>query len=215
MKRLRVLSVIALASLLVSPSAALADDTPCVGTLVGGTYDNVIVPPGASCALLNAVVKGNVKALENAYLHAQFNVIGGNIECDKARGMVAADNTISGNIHVADGVPGGTPFSQAIVARNLILGGNVEVVKNRYSHYSINDNSLPVGNILFAENVTGLDFAIHTNRVSQNLQVFKNKGPALKFVVSNEVGGKLHCTENDPPFVGGPNTARQREGQCF
>ena len=48
-----------------------------------------------------------------------------------------------------------------------------------------------------------------------NVQVFKNAGEGRKTVQNNQVGKDLQCFENTPPFVGGPNVAQKREGQCF
>jgi hypothetical protein len=33
-------------------------------------------------------------------------------------------------------------------------------------------------------------------------------------VTPNRVGENLQCFENDPPFIGQPNVAKQAEGQC-
>jgi hypothetical protein len=50
--------------------------------------------------------------------------------------------------------------------------------------------------------------------IAQNLQIFKDTGPAEKLVIFNSVGENLQCFENDPPLTSVGNTARSEEGQC-
>jgi hypothetical protein len=51
--------------------------------------------------------------------------------------------------------------------------------------------------------------------VAQNIQVNKNRGSGRKVVRGNRVFQIVQCKENTSPFVGGPNTAAETEGQCF
>ncbi|MFN0105713.1 MAG: hypothetical protein ACKV2U_26955 [Bryobacteraceae bacterium] len=44
---------------LLLPASLLAEDTQCTGTLKG-SHDNVIVPQGAVCDLVNARLNGSV-----------------------------------------------------------------------------------------------------------------------------------------------------------
>jgi hypothetical protein len=71
------------------------------------------------------------------------------------------------------------------------------------------------GNIKVEDNLITGALRIEDNQVAEDLQVFKNTGPGQKFVRNNTVGENLQCFENTPPFVGGPNNAQKREGQCF
>jgi len=82
MKRITLVAALLMSAALVVllPSTAEADDTPCTGTMTGGTFDNVVVPPGATCVLIEATVLGNVKALEDSRLRVDFSDIGGNVE---------------------------------------------------------------------------------------------------------------------------------------
>jgi hypothetical protein len=57
--------------------------------------------------------------------------------------------------------------------------------------------------------------AVGSNTVSENLQVYKNTGPGTKQVIQNTAGQIVQCFDNSPPFIGGPNTAPKKEGQCF
>ena len=46
------------------------------------------------------------------------------------------------------------------------------------------------------------------------MQVFKNSGAGQKIVRGNTVAQDLQCKENTNPFIGGPNTAGDKEDQC-
>jgi hypothetical protein len=53
------------------------------------------------------------------------------------------------------------------------------------------------------------------DQVAGNLKVSKTSGASSKAVALNSVGWNLQCFDNDPPFVGFPNTVTgNTEGQC-
>jgi hypothetical protein len=217
--------------------AANAGDTVCIGVLTGA-HDNVVVPAGAACTLQNATVQGNVLALPNSTLQINASTIRGNVEGDQTRHVLAQFvSQIGGNFHVKAGLlsaSGTTGFDinvrvggDALIEGNrgvtfvdaAIVGGDLEIVKN-FGRLEIEFNRIE-GNLKVEENFVpnsmsvlgnGLPFA---SPISGNLQVFKNIGPGAKQVVSNVVSQNLQCFENTPPFVGGPNVARDRQGQCF
>ena len=215
---------------------AWADDHTCVGQATG-TFDNVVVPSGARCTLSNSTVKGNVKALENSGLVINNgSKIGGNVEGDKADLVQIRDGTtVHGNVLIKEGGPalvppagallcsGGGPLTPCEVAlvNSTIEGGNTQV-EQMTGDVAIGDNIfqgtvIGKGNLKAEQNFIppGNLFQIELNVVAQNLQVFKNTGPGFKQVVNNTVGQELQCFENDPTFVGGPNTEEKAQGQCF
>src|SRR5687768_948399 len=102
MKKLLVLSILALTMVVASSSEAMAGDTPCVGMLTG-TFDNVVVPPGQTCLLTGATVRGNVKALENSRLVINNSTVGGNVEGDKADLVQVNFSTVRENISIKEG----------------------------------------------------------------------------------------------------------------
>jgi hypothetical protein len=188
-----------------------------------GKFDNVVVPEGQTCILTNSTVRGNVKALENSKLFATNNIIRGNIEGDKAEVMDLRSNKVGGNIDIKEGETN-DPEDDVQVFANRLLNGDIKVEKMTgeievgVTRDPALANIVPKGNIFVQENLPvagpeGLE--VSTNRVGENLQVFKNRGDAPKFVQNNTVGENLQCFENDPPFVGGPNIAQKAEGQCF
>jgi hypothetical protein len=207
-------------------------DFICVGAATG-VFDDILVPAGAFCAVFNAVVHGNIKALQDATLAVINSQVRGNIDGDKADVVQIRGNRIGGSIQIKEGGP--HPVSiEALVCNNVLSGGNIQIEKmvgilviGLPTRPPIalacgnNGNTLEKGNIKVEDNVViagkpqsdGMD--IDANRVRENLQVFKNRGPGVKGVRNNTVGESLQCFDNTPPFVGGPNVARDRAGQCF
>jgi hypothetical protein len=193
---------------------ALAGDTKCVGTFSGRTFDNVYVPVGKTCTLRNSTVKGNVKALPNSRLYMSNNKVDGNIDGDEALLVQVRGGTVGGSIQIKESyspsligaeVSGGTVLTQ----------GNIQIEKMNTGGILIADVRLSKGNIKVEENVTRSRFEIIRNRVAQNVQVFKNRGTNQKFVRNNSIGQIAQCKENQAPFVGGPNSAGEAEGQCY
>jgi len=202
-------SIMLLATL--SPRLAYADNTECTGTLTG-TYDNVVVPSGADCVLSGAHVIHNVRVESGASLLATIGLgsttIGGNatIELNAGRTFVDAA-TVGGQLNVW---------------RNT--GCAVEVEFNTVGgHIRVEDNIIGVVPIAECPNppvglpTVGTGMSIFTNMVpTGNLLVLRNSGGGVKNVVSNTVGKTLRCSDNDDPFVGGPNSASRLQGdQCF
>ena len=209
---------------------SVAGDTPCAGALPPGIYDNIIVPPGASCTLSASVVLGNVKALENSQLVIISSNVRGNVEGDKADLVQVNFSLVRENILIKEGgpapivPPGGffcpPAFSscEALVFHTIVEEGNVQIEKMVGTVW-VGDNSIQKGNIKIEENFIPLDeiLVIGANKIAQNLQVFKNTVPGGKFVDTspNTAGESIQCFENSPPFLGGPNIAPKKEGQCF
>lgn len=136
MRKLLVLSMslaLGLTALMAAPVAAKdfkcdfdpppEDEWPIIPDIVGGTYDNVIVPAGAFCALEDAKIKGNFIVRKNAGGVLFGSVVKGNVECDgcdwvavfdgskvfgdmKADGYGALDvdgSMVKGNVQAKDG----------------------------------------------------------------------------------------------------------------
>lgn len=217
-------------ALLIAPTPASAGDTECVGALTG-IHDNVVVPPGAVCALTGATVLGNVKALENSRLFVFASTVRGNVEGDKASEVrVQFESQVGGNVHVKGTdagtfnavdinvrVGGDVQFEEGqgtVFVDDALITGDVVVIKNT-GRVEVEFNTVG-GNVKVEDNViqiTGM--SVVGNAVAGDMGVFKNTGEGPKQVVANTVRQNLQCFENTPPFVGGPNTAAKAEGQCF
>ncbi len=73
-------ALVALAAMLVEAPAAVAGETPCVGTLPPGTYKDIAVPAGQFCVLNDSQVRGNVTVPFQAFLSARRNTIRGDVK---------------------------------------------------------------------------------------------------------------------------------------
>jgi hypothetical protein len=225
-KRLVVAALISVMTLVGAPPAA-ADDFQCVGVVTLGSFDNVIVPEGASCDITNSQIRGNIKALRDSTLFvAGGNTIGGNVEGDKARDVEIFNrvalgllpNIIHGNgVIVEDSV-------ETFICGAVLPKGDIIVVKNRGGLLGIGGpfcaffgggNTVERGNIKVEDSFNTFSFEVSDNRVGQNVQVYKNMGGATKRVANNIAGESVQCFGNAPPFIGGPNMAPKREGDCF
>lgn len=144
-KLLLVLVAIAAAiATLVAAPVAIADDTPCVGTLSGGPYENVVVPAGATCVLIGAEVRGNVT-------------------CDGCRSVGSNGSTIRGNVQIKKATGGdGEPnlFSDTIV------GGTVEEVESN-NELDFQDRSR-AAELKFEKNTGKL--SVETSTITGNIQ---------------------------------------------
>jgi hypothetical protein len=229
MRRIALFGALATVALGLSASPAAAEDQRCVGFLSGGPYDNVVVPRNADCNLVAATVRGNVTVLRGAALFSQGNRIGGNLEGNRPRFVGSLGDTIGGNVDItgATGSPG-FPFDSlsinVFVCGAQVTNGNIHVEKSRNGTVVVGTllevcqgNSVTNGNITVEHNfIPPADvLAVARNTVGGNVQVFRNTGPGGKNVAGNVVTQILQCKGNDQPFNGGPNTARQAEGQCF
>ena len=230
MKRITLVAALLMSAALVVllPSTAEADDTPCTGTMTGGTFDNVVVPPGATCVLIEVTVLGNVKALEDSRLRIDFSNIGGNVEGDKADVVQIFVTDVRGQISIKEGGPAvgpdpnfqvcgfGMDFTTcevAIVFGNVFFGG-IQVEKMVGSvliaGVRVRENVKVEANVVAAHEILFLQ----NNRVQGNVEVFKNTGDGNKQVLGNSVQQSLQCFENDPPFFAAGNIAGNAQGQC-
>jgi hypothetical protein len=202
-----------------------------VGVLTGGPYDRVEVPPGALCFMSGAIVLGsvivredatativgntiggNIDVRQNALAETNTNTVGGNVMGHKPRHVHVHAGSVRGNIHVIDIEGVGT----ALWFDFVTMSGNIQLQKGRVGGLVVESNTIETGNIR-VEGIVATDpvmWSVRGNQVAQNLQVFRNRGPHPKTVTFNVVRGHVQCFDNDPPFLGGPNTASKAQGQC-
>ena len=94
-----------------------------------------------------------------------------------------------------------------------IVGGNLGVLGNS-GNLEIEFNQVG-GSLNIRGNFVPASASVIFNQVGGSLDVYETTGPAFKQVVANTAGEVVACQDNDPPFIGGPNTAPNTEGQCF
>lgn len=237
MRSLANLLICSLASSVVmgAGTTAFAQDSVCMGG-ISGTHDNIVVPPGAACQVVNGDVRGNITALEDSILVVLSSTVGGNIEGEGAETVQLGSNTVGGSIQISDGeVPNNDGAFDVFLCGNTLPVGNIHV-KEMSGSIMVGDpppgeaftttlcrsNLVVKGSVKVEKNVAidfpgfpGTGFRIRGNSIGQSVHVFKNDGSATKRVEGNTVGHFLKCKKNSLPFVGGPNSAAKAQGQCF
>ena len=91
------------------------------------------------------------------------------------------------------------------------VGGNLEIYNNT-GFLEIEFNR--VGGFVNVMTNAPIGMSNLFNQVGGDMIVSNNTGPGAKFVVSNTIGKKLICQNNDSPFVGQPNVAQDYQGEC-
>jgi hypothetical protein len=127
----------------VAPSAALAEERACRGTLGAVTVDNLRVPQRATCILNGTKVKGMITVQRGATLVASGIRVTGNVQAENAaRVVVKRSSRIGGSVQVKQG--GGASVTGSRVTgdiqydanRRLLratgnrVGGSIQVVGN-------------------------------------------------------------------------------------
>ena len=186
--------------------------THCQGTLPPGVYENIVVLPDAICLLNNSVIIRDVMALPRSSLVMVDDQVGGNIESHNATQVIVQGGTVGGGIRIKGG---GFQGVAASINNVTVSGGDIQVENVEANILFIGSSRVTNGGILTSRNVVTSDFQIQFNTVSESLEVFRTLGPAAKIVSLNTVADAVRCEGNEPPFVGGPNFAPTREGQCF
>lgn len=191
MKKLVVLTVLALVCGLVAASSAVADDTICDSVLRGGTHEEILVPSEATCLVIGATVTANIKALEGARLGVADSTVGGNIDGDKAELVQVKNSTVGGNITIKEGKTPEPNTADVFVCGVTLTNGNILVERMTGGVYiaplpldatprdnpdDCDENVLLNGNIQVQENVItpGTGLVINLNSVSGNVQALKN-----------------------------------------
>jgi hypothetical protein len=186
--------------------------THCEGTLPPGVYENIVVLPDAICLLNNSTIIRDVMALPRSSLVMVDDQVGGNIESHNATQVIVQGGTVGGGIRIKGG---GFQGVAASINNVTVSGGDVQVENVEANILFIGSTRVTNGGILTSRNVVTSDFQIQFNTVSESIEVYKTLGPAAKIVSLNVAAVTVRCEGNEPPFVGGPNFAPEREGQCF
>jgi hypothetical protein len=136
---LTAVAVAALVLAIVSPAAAR--DLKCDGVFKGKTYDEVTVPRGAACTLIDSTVRGNVRALKNAYFQATGTAVRGDVEGKQVQtifidtgsrvsGSVEADRAVQFfvfNSTVGEDIEPERTREVVQICGNTVRKGNIEV----------------------------------------------------------------------------------------
>ena len=204
MSRFSLICAVACALVLTVAADARAETAVCVGALTG-VFDNVVVPPGAECQLSNSIVHRNILVLNGATLDSSRNAIGGDVRANRPEVLFSSSDRIGGSLEV-------TRASQSVGLIHGEIGGDI-VVRGSVASITLL-RSFVGGNVIVHDNVIVGQLRLSRIVASGSLQVDRNSGPAPKTVDGN-FAALVSCFDNDLPFIGGPNVAPQREGQCF
>jgi hypothetical protein len=159
---------VALAAVALSPTAAVAEERTCRGTIGSRTLDNVRVPQDATCVLEGTRVQGTVKVETNAILRARDVRVIGNVQGENARRVaVVQGSRVGGAVQVVQG-------RSANVADSRI-NGDILYDENRRALRAV-DNWIG-GSLQAFQNTGGV--TIRNNTIEGNLQCKQNNPPPV------------------------------------
>lgn len=196
--------------------AGVPRNTRCVGALPPGTYNDITVPEGETCVVENSIVLGTVRAKEASRL-TLFNVrVDENVLGLQAAAVhVYGGGSVTGNIDLRGANSPNELFS-VFINQTEVKWGSILVLNNNAGGIGVINNSVLEGSVIIRNNNAAIFNTIQDNRIAQFLFVMDNVGPGPKAVNNNYLSvGKVSCSGNEAPFVGGPNFAASSEGQCF
>jgi hypothetical protein len=141
---LRLFWAVALGLVMVSvPTAAIAEERTCRGTLGAITVDNLRVPDGARCRLHGTLVKGTIKVESRARLVATDVRVIGNVQAENAAKVIVREGSrVGGSVQIVQGgaakvvasrVDGDILFDEQrreLLARRNTIGGNLQAFQN-------------------------------------------------------------------------------------
>jgi hypothetical protein len=138
------LMAVAVAALLAIASPAAARDLKCNGVFKGKAYDNVTVPRGAACTLIDSTVRGDVRALKNAYFQATGTTVRGDVEGEEAQTVfIDTGSRVSGSVEavrtvqffvfnstVGEDIEPDRTREVVQICGNTVRKGNIEVLRS-------------------------------------------------------------------------------------
>jgi hypothetical protein len=223
-------SAFALASLRPDASFTTASGwgQPCSNTYNGTFNGNLTISSGTTC-IIGGTVTGNVTQTGGT-LYASAATIQGNLQIKGGNFSIGPGTVIKENLQVSN-IPANMAQDQVCgtnVAGNLqvegnaaailiggpncaadTVGGNIQVQHNAATTGVSGDTAK--GNIQVSNN--GGMTSVTDDIAGGNIQVGNNA--EVTQVVENTVAGNLQCWGNNSSMVGGPNTAKGFQGQCF
>ena len=184
--------------------------TTCT-SVIGGTHDDIIVPPGATCILDGVNVRGNVTVQQDAVFKMFFTQVGGNVQGKNADVIQMQFSTVGGNLKVPNA---GHPDYLSAFTLLSTVDGNAHINNHRNGAILLQSSQF-LGNLHVRGNSGSSfgEFAVD-NFVAGNFDFEENGPGGLRKVLDNTVGERLRCRDNAAPFINGPNDGEEEEG-CF
>ena len=160
---LLVAGLVAISLSWLTPITARAAELSCTGIVGAQSYEQIEVPPNATCTLNGTRVDGTIKVGVNATLQANGVIVGGNIQAEGAATvLVGTGSTVGGSIQIKQG--GSATVDGVQVTGDIQLeanGGALSVTANRVG-----------GNIQLTQNRGGA--SVTDNQINGNLQCKEN-----------------------------------------
>lgn len=146
----------------------------CQGFMGSQTYQNIVVPDGASCNLVGTRATGNVTVGSGATLKASRLTVDGHVQAQGAT-VVTLHNgsSVGGNVHIAAG--DSATIDGVQILGNLTFDANRRALAATSNHIG--------GNLQAIDNVAGL--VMRSNAITGALQCSNNSAPPI--VDGNEV----------------------------
>jgi CSLREA domain-containing protein len=206
-----------------------ATATAVCSTTYSGTFNgNLTISSGTIC-IYGGTITGNVTETGGTLL-ASVATVKGNLQISGGNFSIGSGSAINGNFQVSN-IPAST-FQDQVCSTNVkgslqvqgnavaiaiggpscgsdTVGGNILVQSNSATTTISGDTTK--GNIQVTSN-TGVT-SVTSDVASGNIQVENNAD--VTAVENNTSDGNLQCTGNNASMVGGPNTAKQFQGQCY
>lgn len=184
LKRILAVALASVLAMTMAIPAALADERVCRGTIGATTVDNLKVPSGATCELNGTRVQGTVQVESGARLYAEGIRVIGNVQ---SQGFKVVSLT------------SGSSVGGSVQLENGKSGGLGKVGSTRIN-----------GDLQLFSNSARM--VAQGSTILANLQAVSNTGGLL--IRNNNISENLQCKQNNPPPVGGGNTAGDKEDQC-
>lgn len=172
-----IIAVLALVVILVGAPNALAGDTICNGSFIGGTVDNVIAEDG--CDMSETTVTGNVWIEEGAVAYFNYITVYGNFQTDGAQRVLLSFSEVYGDVQIKN--------TNSAGVYETYVGGSIEAEENKGTGFSIFKNIVE-GNVQANKN-TGEYIYIDSCIIGGNLQCDENDPPPFWWCNRNTVSG--------------------------
>jgi hypothetical protein len=241
MKKILVLgSVLCGVLVMASPAAAHnysgKPSLTCTGLVTSVSVRDVNVPAGASCTLVDSIVRNDVKVRQDSYFQATNTDIGGGIwSRDSQTVFVEAGSGVGDAIQ--------TRNTAQVFVFGSFVGDEIDVsgasdvtnicgnrvrwdieVTNSQQDILVGDplavdcagNRVLKGDIEVERNNTDVELVVAGNRIVRgDLEVNRNQGTSDKRVSDNRGGDTIVCRDNASPFTAANNTDfDDTRGQC-
>lgn len=212
MKFLGLIAVVAALLAVASPAAA-RPDFRCNGVYKGKTYDDVLVPRGGACTLIDSTVDGDVRALRNAYFQATGTAVRGDVEGEEAQTIfIDTGSRVSGSVEaeraaqffvfnstVMEDIEPNRTTQVVQICGNTVRRGNIEVRRSGPDK-AVPLNERPGTDILVGDPLTA---GCRGNVVKRGDIVVSRNFADIEFVIRGNTvkRGNLEVLRNSGPVT--------------